>query len=185
MKIVVLGATGGIGVELIRQSIDRGHTATAFVRSAGPLETFAGRINVVEGDVLNRAELERVLAGQEAVVSGFGPRVPISKDDAHLLQQFGNVVTSAMRHAGVQRIVAVSVAFLFKDSIIPPAYLAGRRSSAIWFTMQRKWRMPSNEAGLTGRSCGRPDSLTNPTPESIVCRKVTCRGSASPSHAPM
>ena len=31
-----------------------------------------------------------------------------------------------MLHAGVKRVVAVSVAFLFKDSIIPPAYLAGR-----------------------------------------------------------
>jgi NAD(P)H-binding len=31
-----------------------------------------------------------------------------------------------MLQAGVKRVVAVSVAFLFKDSIIPPAYLAGR-----------------------------------------------------------
>src|SRR5690348_15673579 len=126
MKIVVLGATGGIGVEIIRQAIDHGHAITAFVRSPGPLKTLAGRINVVQGDALNRAELERVLTGQDAVLSGFGPRVPISKNDAHLLQHFGNALTSAMQRVGVQRIVAVSVAFLFKDSIIPPAYLVGR-----------------------------------------------------------
>lgn len=126
MKIVVLGATGGIGVEIIRQSIDHGHAVTALVRSPGPLITFSDRINLVQGDVLNRPELERVLAGQDAVVSGFGPRVPISKDDAHLLQHFGTALTSAMQRAGVRRLVAVSVAFLFKDSIIPPAYLAGR-----------------------------------------------------------
>ena len=68
MKIVVLGATGGIGVEIIRQSIDHGHAVTALVRSPGPLITFSDRINLVQGDVLNRAELERVLAGQDAVV---------------------------------------------------------------------------------------------------------------------
>lgn len=100
MKIVVLGGTGGIGVEIIRQSIDHGHAVTALVRSPGPLITFSDRINLVQGDVLNRAELERVLAGQDAVVSGFGPRVPISKDDAHLLQHFGTALTSAMQRGG-------------------------------------------------------------------------------------
>jgi hypothetical protein len=31
-----------------------------------------------------------------------------------------------MLHVGVRRVVVESVAFLFKDSIIPPAYLLGR-----------------------------------------------------------
>jgi hypothetical protein len=31
-----------------------------------------------------------------------------------------------MRHANVRRVVVVSTAFLFKDSITPPAYLVGR-----------------------------------------------------------
>jgi NAD(P)H-binding len=33
-----------------------------------------------------------------------------------------------MRHANVRRVVVVSTAFLFKDSIAPPAYLVGRLS---------------------------------------------------------
>jgi putative NADH-flavin reductase len=59
-------------------------------------------------------------------VSGFGPRVPISKADANLLQQFATSLTKAMLHAGVRRVVVESVAFLFKNSIIPPTYLLGR-----------------------------------------------------------
>jgi putative NADH-flavin reductase len=85
-----------------------------------------GRITVVEGELLNGSQLERVMPGQDVVASGFGPRVPVSKNDSHLLKHFANALTNAMRHAGVKRVVAVSVAFLFKDSIIPPAYLAGR-----------------------------------------------------------
>ena len=33
MKLVVLGATGGTGLELVRQAIERGHSVTALVRS--------------------------------------------------------------------------------------------------------------------------------------------------------
>ncbi len=126
MRILVLGATGGIGQEIVRQAVEHGHAVTAFVRARGRLEELDGRVTVVQGDLLNSHQLEEVMTGHDAVVSGFGPRAPISKDDSHLLQSFANALTSAMLHAGVQRVIAVSVAFLFKDSIIPPAYLAGR-----------------------------------------------------------
>jgi putative NADH-flavin reductase len=126
MKLVVLGATGGTGLELIREAIERGHSVTALVRSPERLKAFRDRITVKEGDLLNRAELERVIEGHDAVLSGFGPRVPVSKADAHLLQQFAVALTSAMVRARVRRVVVESVAFLFRDSIVPPAYLLGR-----------------------------------------------------------
>ena len=126
MKLVVLGATGGTGLEIVRQAIERGHSVTAFVRSPERLKPFQDRITVTQGDLLNNAELERVIQGHDAIVSGFGPRVPVSKADANLLQQFAVALTSAMLRAEVRRVVVESVAFLFKDSIIPPAYLLGR-----------------------------------------------------------
>jgi putative NADH-flavin reductase len=126
MKLVVLGATGGTGLEIVRQAIERGHSVTAFVRSPDKLKSFGDRITVKQGDLLNRAELERVIEGHDAVLSGFGPRLPVSKADANLLHQFAVALTSAMRHGGVRRVVVESVAFLFKDSIVPPAYLLGR-----------------------------------------------------------
>ncbi len=126
MKMLVLGATGGIGLELVRQALDRGHAVTAFVRSAERLKPYARRIAVVEGNLLDHGELARVMAGQDAVLSGFGPRVPIAKTDAHLLRDFSAALTSAMKLSGVLRGVVVSTAFLFKDALIPPAYLFGR-----------------------------------------------------------
>jgi putative NADH-flavin reductase len=126
LKLVVLGATGGTGLELIRQAIEHGHSVTAFVRSPDRLGAFRDRIIVKQGDLLNASELEQVLKGHDAVLSGFGPRVPVSKADAHLLQEFAVALTSAMVHAGVRRVVVESVAFLFRNSIVPPAYLLGR-----------------------------------------------------------
>ena len=126
MKVVVLGATGGIGLEIVRQAMERGHSVTAFVRSPERLKPFQNRIAVRQGDLLNSSELERAIEGHDAVLSGFGPRVPIAKSDANLLRDFAVALTNAMQRSGVRRVVVVSTAFLFKDSILPPTYLFGR-----------------------------------------------------------
>jgi putative NADH-flavin reductase len=126
MKLVVLGATGGIGLEIVRQAIQHGHSVTAFVRSPEPLKPFADRITIKQGDLLNPAELAKAISGHDAILSGFGPRVPIAKTDANLLGSFASALTTAMHHAAVRRAVIVSTAFLFKDSIVPPTYLFGR-----------------------------------------------------------
>src|SRR5712691_5048091 len=126
MKLIVLGATGGTGLEIVRQAIEHGHSVTTFVRSPERLKPFRDRITVKQGNLLDTAELEQVIKGHDAVLSAFGPRVPIAKADANLLRQFAVALTSAMPRAGVRRVVVESVAFLFKDAIIPPAYLLGR-----------------------------------------------------------
>jgi putative NADH-flavin reductase len=126
MKLVVLGATGGTGLEIVRQAIEHGHTVTTLVRSPQRLKPFLDRITVKQGDLLSSADLAQIIEGHDAVLSGFGPRVPVSKADAHLLEQFGVALTRAMSQAGVKRVVVESVAFLFKNSIFPPAYLLGR-----------------------------------------------------------
>jgi putative NADH-flavin reductase len=126
VKLVVLGATGGTGLEIVRQSIDRGHTVTALVRSPDRLKSFQDRVRIERGDLLDLPDLKRAIQGHDAVVSAFGPRVPISTADAHLLEQFAKALTAAMQQTAVRRVVVESVAFLFKDSILPPAYLLGR-----------------------------------------------------------
>jgi len=126
MKLVVLGATGGTGLEIVRQAIQQGHVLTALVRSPDGLKQFADRMTIRTGDLLNSTDLEHAIQGQDAVLSAFGPRVPIAKQDEDLLQRFAVALTGAMPRAGVRRVVVESVAFLFKDAIVPPAYLLGR-----------------------------------------------------------
>jgi putative NADH-flavin reductase len=126
MKLLILGATGATGLQVVTQALERGHTVTAFVRNPGPLEKFDNRLSVVRGDLLESTELGRVLTGQEAVLSAFGPRLPIAKGDFDLLQRFAVALTNAMQEAGVRRVVIESTAFLFTDAIIPPAHLFGR-----------------------------------------------------------
>jgi len=127
MKLMILGATGGTGLELIRRSLVHHHSVTAFVRNPDRLqETFSGKIEIRRGDLLDQNALKDVLRGHDAVLSGFGPRVPVAKTDAHLLAKFAAVLTGAMKDVGVRRAIIISTAFLFKDSIIPPTFLIGK-----------------------------------------------------------
>ena len=126
LKLVVLGATGGTGLELVKQALGRDHSVTAFVRSPNRLRDLRDRIEIQQGDLLSSASLEQAIQGHDVVLSGFGPRVPVSKADANLLERFARALTAAMPGAGVTRVIVESVAFLSKDSILPPAYLLGR-----------------------------------------------------------
>ena len=160
MKLVVLGATGATGVEIVGQAIKRGHAVTALVRSPDRLKLFAGQITVRQGDLLSTSDLERVIQGQDAVLSAFGPRVPLAKTDVHLLEEFAGALTKAMLHTNVRRVVVESVAFLFKKSIFPPAYLFGRmlfpRTVADASAMERVFA----KSGLDWTMV-RPPELTN------------------------
>jgi putative NADH-flavin reductase len=126
LKLVVLGATGGTGMKLVKQALGRGHLVTAFVRSPERLKDFLDHIKIRQGDLLSSTSLREVIQGHDAVLSGFGPRAPRSEADSHLLERFARALTAAMAAAGVRRVVVESVAFLFKNSIFPPAYLLGR-----------------------------------------------------------
>ena len=122
MKLLILGATGGIGLELVRQAVERGYSLTAFVRSPERLEAFQGGVEIIPGDLLDPSQLERVVRGHDAVLSAFGPRSSTERQR----RDFAVGLTQAMRDARRKRVLIVSVAFLFRDSIVPPAYLAGR-----------------------------------------------------------
>jgi putative NADH-flavin reductase len=126
LKVVVLGATGATGLEVVRTAAERGHSVTALVRSPDGLASFTNRIEVKKGDLLNSSQLAEVVDDHDAVISAFGPRLPISKADAHLLEQFATALKSAMEQTSTRRVVVESVAFLFKGSIVPPTYLLGR-----------------------------------------------------------
>src|SRR3981081_3681504 len=100
MKLLVLGATGGTGLEIVSQAIDRGHSVTAFVRAPEALKRFGDGLMVILGNLLNSCDVERVLGGHDAVLPGFGPRLPIAKACATLLQRFAAALTGGMLQAG-------------------------------------------------------------------------------------
>jgi putative NADH-flavin reductase len=72
MRLLVLGATGGIGREILRQGLERGHAITAFVRSPNRLDDLRDRVAVAKGDLLDVNAMAEIFAGHDAILSAFG-----------------------------------------------------------------------------------------------------------------
>ncbi|GAB3639603.1 NAD(P)-dependent oxidoreductase [Spirosoma arcticum] len=86
-RIIIFGATGGTGRELVQQALDRGHQVTAFVRDLARLPIHHDRLRLIQGDVLKPDTLPPALIGQDAVlcVLGHKPFVsdPVCSEGTH------------------------------------------------------------------------------------------------------
>lgn len=73
MKILVFGATGSVGVHLVRQSLAKGHRVTAFVRAPGKWKREHPHLRLEQGDVLHDTHrIATALRGQDAVLVALG-----------------------------------------------------------------------------------------------------------------
>jgi len=112
MRLIVLGATGGIGKYLLEYATARGHEVTAFARAPQKIALKAGGLRVVPGDLLSEEQLTQVLRGHDVVLSAFGPA---TLRRVKMRSQFGEVLTRALERSGVPRALVVSSALLFRD----------------------------------------------------------------------
>lgn len=107
MKLTVLGATGGIGKEIVRQALDAGHEVTAVVRDPARFPVTGDRLEVFRADLTDPQALRPAVAGRDAVLSGLGAR---SRKDAGIAARLTRTVLGALEAEGVRRLVVVSAA---------------------------------------------------------------------------
>lgn len=172
MRVTVIGASGGIGREVVRQGQDAGHEVTAVVRdsprSAAAVRSWervpvggAARVQVAVVDSLSAAVLAGAIGGRDAVVSALGP--PGRSGDPTVNSRGVAAAVEAMRDAGTRRIVAVSAAPLFADGplvyrrvVRPLLWAAFRAHYEDLVRMERTLE----ESGLDWTTV-RPPKLTN------------------------
>lgn len=106
MKLIVFGATGGIGRLLVVGALERGHAVTAFVRSADALESRDG-LRVVAGDLHDPHAVGDAIDGHRAVFSALGPRT--LKADP-ILSHALPIIINGMHFHMVERIITVGAA---------------------------------------------------------------------------
>ena len=71
-RVLIVGATGGTGRQLVMQALERGYEVTALVRDPSRLEIVHPRLTAIQGDVLDEGAVEAAMRGQEAVLSALG-----------------------------------------------------------------------------------------------------------------
>ncbi|OON69438.1 NAD(P)-dependent oxidoreductase [Hymenobacter sp. CRA2] len=107
MKIALIGATGFVGSNLLREALQRGHQVTAIVRDPGKLAAEQNQnLTVVQGDVNQPAELAEQLKGHDVVLNSFNA----GWTNPNLYNDFLSgcrTIERATEQAGVPRLLAI------------------------------------------------------------------------------
>lgn len=106
MNIIIFGASGGTGHELVKQALAQGHHVTAFVRNPSKLQIQHDQLKFIQGNVTDYASVERAIQEQDAVLCALGASSPLRRDPA-LIEGVGNI-TLAMKKQHVNRFIYLS-----------------------------------------------------------------------------
>lgn len=107
MHLIVFGATGPTGRQLVRDALAAGHHVTAVTRRAEPYRLNSPHLQLVNADVTDHAAVDQVISTRpEAVISTIG--VPYAKDPISVYSRGITNITQAMTAHRVQRLVCVS-----------------------------------------------------------------------------
>jgi uncharacterized protein YbjT (DUF2867 family) len=106
MRILVVGATGELGRDIVEEALAAGHSTVALVRKARAARLPA-RVAVAEGDVLRPSTIVSAVQGVEAVICALG--TPSPRQPSTLLRTGTANLIGVMEGTGVRRLVCVTL----------------------------------------------------------------------------
>jgi putative NADH-flavin reductase len=117
MNILLFGATGLVGSEILRQALEREYTITAFARNVNTLQQTSPQITVIQGDVLSAREVEQAIQccnsikKVDAVISALGGE-PLSVRSAGV-----NNILAALDKSASRRFIGIGgMGILYADT---------------------------------------------------------------------
>ncbi|QHT68773.1 SDR family oxidoreductase [Rhodocytophaga rosea] len=103
MNIIVFGASGATGQQIVSQGLSAGHSVTAFVRNPEKITLQHQLLRVVQGNVKNYKEVESAIQKQQAVISTLGVSKTF-RHDPDVIQGVQHIVKAMEKHQ-VKRLV--------------------------------------------------------------------------------
>ena len=110
-KLIVIGASRGIGLETVKQGLKAGHLVRAFARSASgiaiPDDQYLERY---DGDALNQTDVETGIANCDAVILTLGvpANLKMLTGPITLFSKATRTLLRAMKSQGVNRVICVT-----------------------------------------------------------------------------
>jgi len=107
-RVLIIGASKGIGLATTSQALERGHTVRALARSADGIALSSQRLEKMRGDALNSQDVEAALDGVDVVIQCLGVGLGDLFRPVHLFSEATRVLIAAMTAKGVARLIAVT-----------------------------------------------------------------------------
>ena len=104
MKIAIIGATGFVGANILKELSNRNHEITAIARN--PKDEGRSNINWVKADINDVEELSKILSGNDVVISAFNP----GWTNPNIYEDFlsgAKKIQEAVKLSGVKRFITI------------------------------------------------------------------------------
>jgi putative NADH-flavin reductase len=105
VRLLILGATGPTGRNLLDQALAAGHEVTALVRNPARLTLRHARLAVAIGDATDSRALESAMTGQQAILSALGAGNSLR---AQIASPAVAALIPAMRAQALKRVIFLS-----------------------------------------------------------------------------
>ncbi len=105
-KVIIFGATGSIGIEVIKQNLSVGNLVTAFCRTPEKLSDIKHKnLTIAIGDVFIKDDVEKSVVDQDVVIVTLGS----GKQRKSIVRSGGtqNIIQAMQKH-GIKRIICQS-----------------------------------------------------------------------------
>lgn len=135
MNLIIFGATGRTGLQLVQQALDAHHAVTAFVRNPAKLAIRHPNLRIAQGDVLSEVAVSTAIEGHDAVLSALS-----ADDPLHRTQGMLNIV-SAMKTHGVSRILAIGGMGILRANEILKIYETNQFPAAYRPVSEAHWEV--------------------------------------------
>ena len=186
MKLAIIGASQGIGKELLRMALDEDHEVTALLRNPAKLNISHARLQIVQGDILDPATVATAVAGKDAVCLCIG--IPPTRKPVDVFSRGAECVLAAMGPGTNAKLITVTGigageskghGGFFYDRVINPLLLGTiyadkerqeaivKASKGAWLIVRPgfltngpvtgKYRVIENLAGVTAGKISRAD----------------------------
>lgn len=109
-SVLIMGASRGIGLAAVKQSLASGHRVRAFARSAGRIAVDDPNLEKFSGNALDAKDVSAALEGADVVIQALGiaagPSMILGPVD--LFSGATRILIPAMEEANVRRLICVT-----------------------------------------------------------------------------
>ncbi|MCM3153778.1 NAD(P)-dependent oxidoreductase [Priestia megaterium] len=113
MNILILGATGRVGSQIVKLALHDGHHVTVLVRTPEKIQITNGKLTIIQGSVLNEDDIVRSIGGIDVVISA------LNTDGTTTLSDSMPLIIEAMKREGIQRIITIGTAGILQSRSTP------------------------------------------------------------------
>ena len=107
-RVLIIGASKGIGLEPTRQALEGGHQVRALARSAAFMGLSNPRLERVRGDALVKKDIDAALDGIDVVIQTLGISLRDLFRPVSLFSNATRILVSAMESKGPKRLICVT-----------------------------------------------------------------------------